>query len=388
MIKKIKNLYHYILALLGKIIYDNPSRKITVIGVTGTKGKTSTVALITTALSACGHKVAMISSVYIAIGDKKRLNTTENTMLGRGKAQKVLAEAVKAGCKFMVMEVSSLGVKQHRHKFIEWDAGVFMNIHPEHIEAHGSFENYRSRKADFFRYAAKSPKKQKAFFINKEDESASYFADAAGENKKVFFSGSFFKANYAAAAAVTEHFGCDRKVVEKALENFSGVPGRLETVIQEPFKVVVDYAHTAESLEQVYKWVMLPSKISHGNHKLICVLGSAGGGRDKWKRPKMGAVAAKYCDELIITNEDPYDEDPMEIMEQLAEGAKGTDKNAIMILDRQEAIDKAVSLAKDGDTVIITGKGSERYIHFAKGKKLAWSDKEAVKRAMRDKNKI
>ena len=143
MIKKIKNLYHYILALLGKIIYSNPSRKITVIGVTGTKGKTSTVALIATALSACGHKVAMISSVYIAIGDKKILNTTENTMLGRGRAQKVLAEAVKAGCKFMVMEVSSLGVKQHRHRFIEWDAGVFMNIHPEHIEAHGSFETCR-----------------------------------------------------------------------------------------------------------------------------------------------------------------------------------------------------------------------------------------------------
>ena len=388
MIKKIKNFYHYVLALFGKIIYGNPSRKITVIGVTGTKGKTSTVALIAEALSACGHKVAMISSVYIAIGDKKRLNATENTMLGRGRAQKVLAEAVKAGCKFMVMEVSSLGVKQHRHRFIEWDAGVFMNIHPEHIEAHGSFENYRRRKADFFRYAAKSPKKQKAFFINKEDENASYFATATGENKKVFFSGSFLKANYAAATAVAEHFGCDRKMVEKALENFSGVPGRMETVIQEPFKAIVDYAHTAESLEQVYKWAILPLKINHDDHKLICVLGSAGGGRDKWKRPKMGAVAAKYCDELIITNEDPYDENPMDIMSQLAEGAKEAGKNAVMILDRQEAIDKAVSLARDGDTVIITGKGSERYIHFAKGKKLAWSDKEAVKRAMRDRNKI
>jgi len=388
MIKKIKNFYHYILALLGKIIYGNPSRKLTVIGVTGTKGKTSTVALIATALSACGHKVAMISSVYIAIGDKKRLNTTENTMLGRGRAQKVLAEAVRAGCKFMVMEVSSLGVVQHRHRFIEWDAGVFMNIHPEHIEAHGSFENYRRRKSDFFRYAAKSPKKQKAFFINKEDENASYFAAAAHENKKVFFSGSFFKANYAAAAAVAEHFSCDRKTVEKALESFGGIPGRMEAVIKEPFKAVVDYAHTAESLEQAYKWVMLPSKISHGDHKLICVLGSAGGGRDKWKRPKMGAVAAKYCDELIITNEDPYDEDPTEIMEQLAEGAKRAGKDAIMILDRQEAIDKAVSLARDGDTVIITGKGSERYIHFAKSKKLAWSDKEAVERAVKDKDKI
>jgi len=388
MIKKIKNFYHYVLALLGKIIYGNPSKKITVIGVTGTKGKTSTVALVATALSACGHKTAMISSVYIAIGEKKRLNSTENTMLGRGRAQKVLAEAVKAGCKFIVMEVSSLGVVQHRHRFIEWDVGVFMNIHPEHIEAHGSFENYKRRKADFFRYAAKSPKKKKAFFINKEDESASYFAAAAGENKKVFFSGSFLKANYAAAMAVAEHFGCDQKTVEKALENFSGIPGRMEVVIQEPFKVIVDYAHTAESLEQVYKWAMLPLKVNQGDCKLICVLGSAGGGRDKWKRPKMGAVAAKHCDELIITNEDPYDEDPMDIMKQLSEGAKGAGKNAIMILDRQEAIDKAVSLARDGDTVIITGKGSERYIHLAKGKKLTWSDKEAVERAVRDKDKI
>jgi len=279
-------------------------------------------------------------------------------------------------------------VVQHRHEFIEWDAAVITNLHPEHIESHGGFDNYREAKLRFFRYVALSPKSGKAFFINKEDENAEYFAEAAGENKKVFYSGTFIKANYAAAMAVADHFGCDLKLAEKALDDFDGIPGRMETAVKEPFKVIIDYAHTPDSLEQAYKWAILPSKVGHGDGKLICVLGSAGGGRDKWKRPKMGEVAAKYCDEIIITNEDPYDEDPMEIMDSVAKGAEDAGRTVIKILDRQEAVDKAISLAEKGDTVILTGKGSERQIHLSKGKELTWSEKEAVRLAMEDRNKI
>ncbi len=391
MIKKLKRFYNYCLTYFNSVFYGNPSKNITVIGVTGTKGKTSTVELIAAALSSCGHKTAVISSAHIIIGDKKKPNITGNTMIGRGQTQKILAEAVKEGCKFAVIEVSSEGVAQRRHQFIAWDAAVFMNLHPEHIDAHGSFENYREAKLDFFRYVANtfnSSKSSKVFFINKEDEHIDCFTSAAGNHKKIFFSGTFLKANYAAASAVAEYFGCDKQIVETALVSFSGVPGRVEVVIEEPCKVIVDYAHTPDSLEHIYKWITLPSKINHKNHKLICVLGSAGGGRDKWKRPKMGEIAVKYCDEIIVTNEDPYDENPAEIINSVAEGAENAGGNVIKIFDRQEAIDKAVSLADAGDVVIITGKGSERFIHLAGGKKIAWSDREAVTRAMNDKDKM
>ncbi|MFA5052895.1 MAG: Mur ligase family protein [Parcubacteria group bacterium] len=388
MIKKLKNIYHYILAWAGKVVFRNPSRKLVVIGVTGTKGKTVTVELIATALNACGQKAAIISSAHIVVGDKERPNTTENTMIGRGRVQRILAEAVKKGCGFAVIEVTSQGVIQHRHKFIEWDAAVLTNLYPEHIESHGGFEKYREAKLDFFRYVANSPKNGRIFFINKEDENAEYFVKAAGDNKIIFFGGTFLKADYEAAVEVADHFGCDRKMVEKELADFRGVPGRMETVVKEPSRVIVDYAHTPDSLEQVYKWAALPQKIGQDGRKLICVLGSAGGGRDKWKRPKMGEIAAKYCDEIILTNEDPYNENPMGILEEINRGVLGAGKEAIKILDRQEAIDKAVSEAKEGDTVILTGKGSERYIHLARGKKLLWSEKEAVMRAIKDKNKM
>jgi UDP-N-acetylmuramyl tripeptide synthase len=398
MLKRIKNVYHYFLAWFGNVLYGNPSRRLTVIGVTGTKGKTSTVELIASALNACGKKTVLVSSAHIGMAQGGELNQG-NTMPGRGKIQKTLKEAVNSGCSFAVLEVSSQGVVQHRHRFIEWDAGVFMNIHPEHIEDHGGFENYRNAKLDFFRYVAKSPKPNKAFFINKEDENAEYFAEATGDNKKVFFAGSFIKANYEATMAVTRYFGCDDKKVEEAIRNFHGVPGRMEVLIEEPFRVIVDYAHTPDSLEQVYKWAALPSKIDNNDKKLICVIGSAGKGkarlvastgegRDKWKRPKMGEVAKKYCDEVIVTNEDPYDEDPAVIMEEVATGADKPEKRALRILDRQEAIDKAISIASPGDTVIITGKGSEQYIHFENGRKLAWSEKLAVEQAMADRGKI
>jgi len=388
LINKIKHIHNYSRSYLGRVVFGNFSKNLIVIGVTGTKGKTSTVELIATALTACGYKTAVISSAHIMIGDKKILNTTGNTMIGRGRAQKILAMAVREGCRFAIIEVSSQGAVQHRHRFIEWDAAVFMNLHPEHIDAHGGFENYREAKLDFFRYVAKSPKPVKVFFVNKEDENVAHFISAAGDNKIVFFNGTFLKANYAAATAVAEHFGCDKQIVGVALDNFRGVPGRVEIVVEEPFRVIVDYAHTPDSLEQVYKWAILPSKVSNKNIKLICVLGSCGGGRDKWKRPKMGEVSAKYCDEIIVTNEDPYDENPADIIDAVASGAESAGKKVIKIIDRQEAIDKAVSLAEDGDTVIITGKGSERYIHFAKGRKLTWSEREAAERAMKDRNKI
>lgn len=384
---KFKDIYHYFFAYLRKIIHSDPSKKIKVIGVTGTKGKTSVVELIALALSSCGYKVAIISSLHIVIAGQKEINYG-NTMPGKGKIQEILAKAVKAGCSFAVVEVSSQGIVQHRHKFIDWDGLVFLNLHPEHIEAHGGFENYKNAKISFFTDAVNYTKSQKAFFINKEDKYAEYFIRAAENNDKIFFGGEFLKANYEAALAVATYFKCDKQIVERALIDFSGIPGRLEIIIQEPFKVIVDYAHTPDSLEQLYKWALLPLKIARNKSKLICVLGSAGGGRDKWKRPKMGEVASRYCNEIIITNEDPYDEDPMDIINAIAKGAENCGAKVIKILDRQEAIDKAIAIADHGDIVALTGKGSEQFIHLAKGKKIIWSDKRAAKQAVKDRHKI
>jgi len=146
----------------------------------------------------------------------------------------------------------------------------------------------------------------------------------------------------------------------------------METVISKPFRVIVDYAFTPNALGQVYKTI----KDNLSSQRIICVLGSCGGGRDKWKRPVLGEIAAKHCDEIIITNEDPYDEDPMEIINQVSGGAKG---KAIKILDRREAIKKALNLANPGDLVIITGKGCEPSICLAGGKQIPWDDRKAVR---------
>jgi UDP-N-acetylmuramoyl-L-alanyl-D-glutamate--2,6-diaminopimelate ligase len=389
---KLKNEFRYWIARASAFFYGHPSRKMTVIGVTGTKGKSMTVELIDSVLAAWGKKTVIFSSAHYKIAGKEHDNPTPNTMYGRGMIQKLLAEALRKGCEYAVIEVTSQGVVRHIHEGVEWDAAVFTNIHPEHIESHGSFENYREAKLSFFRYVADSPKPQKMFFINRDDEAAAMFAEAAGDNRKYFFKGAFLKANYAAAEAVGRTLGVPEEVIRKALEDFPGLPGRMEVVQDKPYKVVVDYAHTPDSLEEVYKFLGLDMKIKTvGNEersgRLICVLGSAGGGRDKWKRPKMGEAAARHCDEIIVTNEDPYDEDPMTIIEEVSVGAESLGKDVYRILDREEAIDKAIALAEEGDTVVMTGKGSEKYIHLSEGRKLVWSEREVAERAIRERGK-
>ena len=184
--------------------------------------------------------------------------------------------------------------------------------------------------------------------------------------------GDFNKYNILAATTVAENYGVSLDTIKKALAKINKIPGRMEFIeASQPFKVVVDYAHTPDSLEMVYQ--TLKAQLS-GSGKLIAVLGAAGGGRDKWKRPEFGRIAAKYCDEIILTNEDPYDENPFVILEQIESGFSKLET----ILDRKEAIKKALTLAKEDDTVVITGKGSETSMALAGGKKIPWSDREIV----------
>jgi len=164
--------------------------------------------------------------------------------------------------------------------------------------------------------------------------------------------------------------GISLAICQKAIEKVKGIPGRMEEVVSSPFRVFVDYAFTPDALEKVYQ------TLKPQNGKMIAVLGACGGGRDKWKRPVLGEIAGKYCDKVIVTNEDPYDEDPMEIINQVAEGTKGKAKK---ILERREAIREALKLAKPNDVGIITGKGCEPWICIARGKKIPWDDREVVR---------
>jgi len=407
--KFILNFYHFVLAFLGALIYGFPSKKLILIGVTGTNGKTTTTEMIASIFENAGFKIALLNSIRFKIGEKEEINKLRMTMPGRFFIQRFLKKAVKEKCQYAIVEVTSEGIKQHRHRFLDFKVAVFTNLTPEHIEAHGSFEKYREAKGKFFQAA------KEAHVLNADDENAKYFLkfpakqkiffgmnqskiqllpksgmvvlaeNVKEEEKKLSFKvkeveftlnllGEFNIYNALAAISVALSQGISLKTCQKALENFKGVPGRMEEVISMPFKVIVDYAFTPNALEKVYQ-TLQNSKFQISNSKLICVLGACGGGRDKWKRPVLGKIAAKYCDEVIVTNEDPYDEDPWQIIEQVASGTKG---KARKILDRREAIREALKLAKEGDIVVITGKGCEPSI-CVKGKKIPWDDREVVR---------
>ncbi|KKU75564.1 MAG: UDP-N-acetylmuramoylalanyl-D-glutamate-2, 6-diaminopimelate ligase [Candidatus Yanofskybacteria bacterium GW2011_GWA1_48_10] len=390
--------YHWLLAQAGPIRYGFPSRNMRVIGVTGTKGKSTTVYMITKILESAGHDVAAIGSLGFKIKNREWPNTLKMTMPGRFRLQKFLHEAQKAGCQFVVLEVTSEGITEYRHLGIKFDCAVFTNIHKEHLESHGSFDNYLKCKQELFRI----PKR--LHVLNADDAYFSEFDKFQAKEKIAYglrgndirpeviqtlgtssefkiasqvvnlnLGGEFNILNAAAAWAVAAAYGVSSGIIVDALSKIKSIPGRLEFIQREPFGVVVDYAHTPDSLEAVYK-TLKPS----GNHlpgKLICVLGAAGGGRDKWKRPEFGAIADRWADEIILTDEDPYEENPEQIISQIKSGIK-RDHGLEIILDREKAIGRAIGKARNGDVVVITGKGSEISMAVAGNKKIPWSDRE------------
>lgn len=401
--------YHYTMALFGAIVYRFPSRKITVLAVTGTKGKTTTTELVSAILEQAGFKTAVSNTVRFKIDRESEDNRYKMSMPGRFFMQHFLRKAVKAGCQYAVIEATSEGARFFRHRFIALDGLIFTNLSPEHIESHGSFEKYREAKLSIARALKNSSKKRKLLVINVDEKESEHFkvlnvpetvSFSQGDVQNLalalhastfsykntlmesHLSGLFNVYNMLGAIKMTESFGVGLETIQKALANFRGVRGRVERVSvgglkpdgspKQTFEVIVDYAHTADSLSKLYETFQESRK--------ICVLGSTGGGRDKWKRKDMGAVAEKFCDDIILTNEDPYDEDPMKIIKDVQAGI--TEKSVQVIMDRREAIRTAISLAQTGDTVLITGKGTDPYIMGQNGTKLPWDDATVAKEAL------
>jgi len=418
--------YHWLLAWLGAFLYGHPSRQMIIIGVTGTKGKSTLVNLIAGVLEGAGFSLGLTSTINFKIGQKEWKNDTKQTMPGRFKLQKLLAQMVKAGCQYAVIETSSEGIAQYRHQGIDYDVAVFTNLSPEHIESHGSYEKYRQAKTKLFKGLSKSFRKeikdqiiQKVLVVNHDDQEAKHFLSFSADKKYTFGlarspeslksdyqilandiksdqSGiSFFTERiqfnlkllgqfnvYNALAAIT--VGLSQKVelavMKEALKKVTAMPGRMEEIENDKgFRVFVDYAHEPASLEEVYKTLK-----SFKPKKIISVLGSQGGGRDKTKRPILGKLAGQYTDRVIITNEDPYDEDPQQIINEVADGALRVAHYPVeKILDRRQAIKKALDLAQPGDVVIITGKGSETVMAVEGGKKISWDDRKVCRELLK-----
>jgi UDP-N-acetylmuramoyl-L-alanyl-D-glutamate--2,6-diaminopimelate ligase len=405
--------YHWTLSLMAALFYSFPSRRIKVISVTGTKGKSSTTEIINAILERAGHKTALSNTIRFKIGDASNRNLYKMSMPGRFSTQRLIHQAVKAGCKYMVMEMTSQGALFYRHRFVETDTLVFTNLSPEHIEAHGSYENYLQSKLSIARNMSRSGKKT-TIIANGDDPASSKFLSCDADRKIVYsikdaepyeikaegfefnldgkrvvspLSGLFNLYNALAAIACTKSEDVPTDTIRAAISAFSGIPGRVEKVeAGQDFTVIVDYAHTTDSLEKLYKVFRPDPTIPREDGRLIAVLGGTGGGRDTWKRAEMGRLADTYCDEVILTDEDPYDENPIGIVADVAKGVSSNKQTIIM--DRREAIREAVKRARKGDVVLITGKGTDPYIMGPHGTKTPWSDSSIAREELMSMKRI
>ena len=418
------------IAVAAYWFYGRPARKLIVVGVTGTKGKSTTCRLIASVLEAAGHSVGLLSTVEFQIASRRWLNDKKMTMLGLGQIQKMLKEMVAAGCQYAVVETSSEGILQFRHYGLHYDVAVFTNLGSEHSERHGGFNALRRDKGKMFQAVSKRPIKKlngrlvpKTIIVNADDPEAGFFMHFTagqklaftlhskalsgvdtilngviirsdqhgsvckinGEEFKLNIVGEFNVANALAAAAVGISQKISMTTIRSGLENVAVVPGRMEFIDEgQSFKVVVDYAHEPLSLAALFKALR---NIVVPDGRVIAVIGSDGGGRDQGKRVKMGEISGTLADLVIITDVNCFDEDPRSIAEMLAKGARQAGKqdgrDLYIQVDRRTAIEQAIRLAKSGDIVAITAKGTEPCMVGANGKKIPWDDRAITKKILK-----
>lgn len=402
----VKNIFHFLWAIVASTYYFFPGRKMTVIGITGTDGKTTTANLLFHILKSAGLQVSLISSISAEINGKSLDTGFHVTTPGPWTLQKLMNQALKGGSKYLVLEVTSHALDQHRTFGSSIDIGIITNISHEHLDYHKSLDNYRRVKAKLLSCVKYS-------ILNLDDASFKYLksiasgkvitysinslADYTPVNTKIKTKllGIYNLYNCLAAFTASKIVGVDDKTIINAINNFPGIEGRMEEIKSEKnFKIYIDFAHKINALKNALITVRnLTTK------KLIVVFGCAGL-RDHLKRPIMGNIAAELADYAILTAEDPRTEDVRDIIKQIANGCEvmkmvEADKNKLKngqllngnkyfwrIPDRQEAINFAVrKLAKRGDVILLCGKGHEKSMCYGKTE-YPWDEKLAVNKAL------
>lgn len=410
--------FHYLKALAAVLVYRFPTKHLYVIGITGTKGKTSSANFIWSVLTASGYKVGLIGTANIKIGDKEQLNEFHMTMPGPFTLQQIFREMLKAGCTHAVMEATSEGMKYWRHVGIKFDCAIFTNLTPEHLPSHGnSFEKYKRVKARLFQALGNHRKTisgkpvQSLSITNFDDEHQKFYKHFSADKKLTFGTREGAEIKAVDIRETTE--GVDFKVgtvsfhlnmlgrfnvynglpaitlgralklpdenIRAGIAALKNIPGRMEVITAgQNFTTIVDYAHEKVSMNLLLD----AGRNMASGHRVIVLLGAEGGGRDKAKRLHMGEAAGKKADFVICSNVDPYEDDPTPIVEDIAKVAEQFGKkrglDLFVIEDRREGIKKALSLATEGDIVLITGKGAEQSI-VINGKSSPWDDRLVVR---------
>lgn len=389
--QKSKNIYHLVNSILANIYYGFPSKKLCVIGVTGTDGKTTTSAIIHHILNSAGVNTSMISSVGAIIDGKQYDLEFHRTTPAAWRTQRFIKMAKDVSSKHVVLEVTSHALDQNRVWGIDFEVGVLTNVTNEHLDYHRTYENYLNTKAKLLR-------KAKIAVFNKDDSSYKTINNKLStiSSKKVItygigkdsdvnpknfpfktkLFGEFNKYNILAAVGVCKALGLKDEQIRQAVESFRAPIGREELVYKNSFSVMIDFAHTPNALNQLLSSIKPQTQ---GN--LIHVFGSAGE-RDYKKRPEMGEISSKYADKIFLTAEDPRSEKVERIIEEIEKGINSKKPEVFKIQNRQEAINKAIKLAKKGDFVVITGKGHEKSMNYGNGE-VFWSEHEAVKKALK-----
>ena len=377
-LQRLKNIFHLINAFLANIWYGFPSRKITVIGITGTDGKTTTTHLIAHILKSCGKKVSYISTIFAKIGKKEYDTGFHVTTPNPWLIQKLIKEAVNNKDEYFILETTSHALDQNRVWGINYKIGVLTNVTYEHLDYHLSYENYLKTKVKLL-------KRAEVAFFNKDDRSYLYVKKMLKGRKKIIeyqklpiikknFPNleKFNQENFSAAYLVALNLGLRSEEVLKAIKTFKLPKGRFDLVYDKDFKVIIDFAHTPNAFLKLLSEIR--KKYLKNKGRLIHVFGSAGL-RDNTKRPLMGEISGRFADFIILTEEDYRTEDPNKICQEVASGIKN--KNYQVIIDRKKAIEKALKMAKKGDVVIFTGKAHEKSL--CRGKtEYPWDEYRAV----------
>lgn len=410
-------IYHGTMAFLAALYYGSPAKEMQIIGVTGTSGKSTTVIMLAHILNNSGVRTGYITTVSSFDGRTESINQHGLSMPGPLLLQKTLHDFAAKGCKYVIMEATSEGLAQNRHLSIKFEGALFTNLTPAHLDSHGSFENYRKAKGRLFEslsshgfigvnvddpnysYFASFPARKKFGISIRDDKTAQteipilkatniqvgeqlQFA-VEGQEFSLNIKGSFNIANALLAIGAAQTLGISLEQSAAAMKQFGGTKGRMEIIPNERnLTIIVDYAPEPASMEASLRAALL---IPH--KKLIHIFGSTGGHRDVGKRFEFGKISAQFADTIIITNDDVYESNPEEIAANIEQGINQTAtkkvNEIIKILDRKEAIKKALQIAEPTDIILITGKGSEQFLVLPNNQRIEWDERQVIEDLLR-----